>query len=322
MRKMAMVVALLMLVGLCPMARAEGSGQDSAVMGYVGECFAWEQAQEADPQLPEMVPVYAAPSEGAWRGANGRAAVSLTESLTLLGHEPDSDWLLIEYDISPTERRIGYIYSHNHWSPWVSELSLSGIGMRLAEDATLTDDPRASVREIARLHGGDEVSVLGCVKEDWFYVETEIDGKTARGFIPVSAAELPEMAILTDVMDRMEGVWGFSGGAEVLGEGVIITADGSLLICDTDDYMETPPTHLIPDYDHPMAYAVYPTDPEDRRFWSKFVIVLQAEKDSSVYGLSFYPAEDGEPESMHIEWGPSGGFYARYDTEPTIDARE
>lgn len=321
MRRFALAVLALMLAAVCA-AQAEETAQGGEAMGYLGECFRWDDAREADLRLPEMVPVYAAPSEDAWRGANGKAAVSLTEPFTLLGSVPDSNWMLIEYEVSRSERRMGYIQWGDNWPRSVGELSEAGIGITLSRDTVLTDDPRASGRAMARLSGGDTVIVLGCIAKDQLYVETMVDGKAARGMIQASAAQLPEMTRLPDVMRRLEGVWGFSGGAEVLGEGIIFTADGSLLICDTDDYMETPPTHLMPFYDRPFEYAVYPTHPEDKRFWSEAVIVLGTEEGGSVYGLSFYPGEEGEPERLHIESGPSGGFYARYGTEPTIDARE
>lgn len=314
MRKMMMVVVALLLTCLCAAAWAE----DGAARDYLGDSFTWAYAQEVDPQLPKMLPVYAAPSEDAWRGAKGKAAVSLTDPLIVLGQEPDSDWLLIEYDLSATERRIGYVCSEERWSAWSSELSLAGISVTLTEDTALTDDPRASGRAMTMLSGGSQVSALGCVGEEWLYVETTVDGKAARGFVPSSAVALPEIMAMTDVMERLEGVWGFSGGAEIVDMGVIFTAEGSLLMCDSDD-METPPTYLIPDRDREATYAVYPRQPEDRRFWSDYVIALEVDGSRSVYGLSFYPAEEDEPERIHIEWGPSGGFYTRYETEPAIE---
>ena len=60
------------------------------------------------------VPVYAAPSEDAWRGANGRAAVSLAGPFTLLASFGNEGWWLIEYEngggasaISPSRRTTG-----------------------------------------------------------------------------------------------------------------------------------------------------------------------------------------------------------------------
>lgn len=314
--KKGVILVFVLLLALSAIARAEEADK---VAAYLGESFVWEQADVIDLQLPELVPVYAAPSEDAWRGANGKAAVSLTEPFIALGSVPESNWMFIEYEVSDTERRMGYIQWGDSWPRRVGELSEAGIGMTLSRDAILTDDPRASGRAMAELDKGVQVSALGYVDEGWLYVETAIGGKAARGFIPMASVSLPELVPLTDVMDRLDGVWGFSGGGEILGEGAIITADGSLLFCDTDDYMETPPTRLIPDHDRPATYAVYATHPEDRRFWSEYVIVLQVEDGSAVYGLSFFPGEDGEPERMHIETGPSGGFYTRYDVLPTIE---
>lgn len=314
--KKGIVIVFVLLLVLGVAARAE---EADGVAAYLGEAFLWEQADVVDLQLPELVPVYAAPSEDAWRGANGKAAVSLAEPFTTLGSAPESNWMLIEYEVSATERRMGYIQWGDSWSRRVGELSEAGIGMELSEDAVLTDDPRASGRAMVELAKGVQVSVLGYIDEGWLYVETAISGKVARGFIPMDAVSLPELVPLTDVMDRLDGVWGFSGGGEIFGEGAIITADGSLLFCDTDDYMETPPTRLIPDHDRAATYTVYQTQPEDKRFWSEYVIVLQVEESSAVYGLSFFPGEDGEPERIHIEVGPGGGFYTRYEVLPIIE---
>lgn len=319
MKRWLCVLAALALAVSCAGARAEEE-KAIAALGYLGESFRWENAQTADLQLAEMAPVYAAPSEDAWRGARGKAAVSLLEPFTVLGYAPeDSRWRLIEYEISSKERRVGYILWDDQWPGSAVELSETRVAATLKRDAVLTDDPWASGRAMATLPEGGSVTLLGSAKGGWLYVETSVDGQAARGFIPMETAALPEPEPLPEVMAGMEGVWGFYGGAEVLADGVILTADGDLTFCHEEFYMESPPEHLTADNEHPATYAVYAKLPGDERFWSDYVFVFRQEESSQVYGLHFFPEEDGEPERMHIEYGPSGGFYVRYETEPVIE---
>lgn len=163
------------------------------------------------------VPVYAAPSEDAWRGANGRAAVSLAGPFTLLASFGNEGWWLIEYETGGGARRVGYIPQQAvdravPYGWWFIPMTLP-----LREDAAMTDDPHGGRREIARFAAGESLTVLGYYDGLWAYAQTEIDGKTARGFVPLRALTTLEEEPLMDVMAELTGEWAFAGGGEVLG---------------------------------------------------------------------------------------------------------
>ena len=55
------------------------------------------------------LPVYSAPFDDAWRGAKGKASVSVKERFTLLGTLQDGAWGLADYKVDDKSRRIGWI---------------------------------------------------------------------------------------------------------------------------------------------------------------------------------------------------------------------
>ena len=174
-----------------------------------------------------VLPVYSAPDEKAYRGADGRACVSLREEVTVLDSIRYGTWTLIEYDVSENEKRIGWIRTAQDapevkWSiyDWLSIEDVRKWGdeseearaaeqaedqnylrgdIRIAEpgkvvrDTTLTDDPRGGKRKIRNLKKGEYVGILYLDEfdedDEWTYVITTVDGKKACGFIPSDAAE-------------------------------------------------------------------------------------------------------------------------------------
>ena len=57
---------------------------------------------------------------------------------------------------------------------------------RVETAATLTDDPALTGKPLAQLPAGTTVTFLTTMynSDAWDYIETTIDGKTARGFVP------------------------------------------------------------------------------------------------------------------------------------------
>lgn len=308
MQKLIIILAAIMLF-VCPAAKAEEE-QSQAVWARLDVCIFWDQAVTADIHRSETLPVYAAPSEDAWRGANGKAAVSLREPFTVIAAVQDTDWLLIEYDISVTERRVGYVQKTSGMAWPEALLPDVAVETTLTEDVSLTDDPRASQRVIAALSEGASVLVLGYTSDAWAYIETDVEGRKARGFAPLTAIDRPLQAMKS----RLEGAWRFTGGAEVIGYGAIFSENGRVVLCDTDDFDHFPPERLIPKAEQTFDYAVYANDPTSGRFWSDMLLVLwEREGGVHVYGLSLTTGEDGAPDSIHLEEGEGGGFYERYD---------
>ena len=261
------------------------------------------------------VPVYAAPSEDAWRGANGRAAVSLAGPFTLLASFGNEGWWLIEYETGGGARRVGYIPQQAYdravpYGWWLIPMTLP-----LCEDATMTDDPHGARREIARFAAGESLTVLGYYDGLWAYAQTEIDGKTARGFVPLRALTTPEEEPLTDVMAELTGEWAFAGGGEVLGlAGVIFSGDGRLCSCTTDDDESIfPAEHLIPDGTW-QTYAVY--ESPDRVYGEGVPYVLEITcGDGTVrrYSLEWIDASEARSgrDTLGVYVGEGGGFYQR-----------
>ena len=261
------------------------------------------------------VPVYAAPSEDAWRGANGRAAVSLAGPFTLLASFGNEGWWLIEYENGGGARRVGYIPQQAYdravpYGWWLIAMTLP-----LCEDATMTDDPHGARREIARFAAGESLTVLGYYDGLWAYAQTEIDGKTARGFVPLRALTTPEEELLMGVMAELTGEWAFAGGGEVLGlAGVVFSDDGRLCSCTTDDDESIfPAEHLIPDGTW-QTYAVY--ESPDRVYGEGVPYVLEITcGDGTVrrYSLEWIDASEARSgrDTLGVYVGEGGGFYQR-----------
>lgn len=138
-------------------------------------------------------PIYTAPSESAYRSANGKATVATD------GYEVDDagwvdGWLLVRYEIK-TGWRVGYIppkYVKGFQSSMAPHF---GYVPCVADDQIyVTDNPYSHTDSIGVLDEGEEFWVLSKYNYyadkgyDWWYIECYIDGQVARGFIDVSEA--------------------------------------------------------------------------------------------------------------------------------------
>lgn len=176
---------------------------------------------DADAYGTSLLPVYSAPDESAYRGAEGRASVSLRESFQLLAATKDETWWLIEYDVSKNEKRVGWIRmapdqpepagtSLHDWlmsdDTWLDEsevpdddADMTPVTLMFSEPAritrqtVLTDDPRGGKRALRELQAGEFLGTF--FEEDfdadeaWMYVITMVDGKKACGFVPRDCVE-------------------------------------------------------------------------------------------------------------------------------------
>ena len=96
------------------------------------------------------LPVYSAPYEDAWRGAKGKASVSMGEKFKLLGTVEDGAWGLVDYKVDGKSRRIGWIRmpeGATRWSEY-GDMFLSRIPLKVTKNVTLTDDPQTGLRKI------------------------------------------------------------------------------------------------------------------------------------------------------------------------------
>ncbi len=157
----------------------------------------------------EKLPVYSAPYEDAWRGANGKAAVSTAEPFELLAWNLQHTWLMVEYTTSAPERRIGWIRADTDRLSIDAEMNpFSRCLLRTIKSTRLTDDPRGRQRQIASLNAGETLIGLWRITDSpWIYAETTIDGKTVWAFVPAEDVEpVPMYHLEGDTLVVHEGV--------------------------------------------------------------------------------------------------------------------
>lgn len=135
----------------------------------------------------QMIPVYSGPGQTYLRSANGNAAVSTNEPLTVYAVE--HDWVLISYSIASGER-FGYIprgyipadVSTNH------ELNMGtmSVGLTTREVAVLDNlsNPDAPLCVLPYQTPLEIYATMG----EWLYVGSFFEsGSPCRGFIPIDA---------------------------------------------------------------------------------------------------------------------------------------
>lgn len=129
--------------------------------------------------------VYAAPFKASLRGGNGKALVSTNDWIQVFGQE--DGFILIQYDISSTHMRMGYIDAASlPRNAKVNALNLHRQNRVMGTAAPLTDDPLFSQAALGQLAQGQQVTLLANMGT-WAYVETSVNGLTARGFVPQHA---------------------------------------------------------------------------------------------------------------------------------------
>lgn len=324
MRKMwSLLVAVVIGVMCCgtglawklPMYQDEGvSPYNRQVMQYLTwwDCF-WGETT-LDLQRDELLPVYAYPSEDGWRGAKGKAAVHLMGPFTALAYSEDEAWLLIDYETSGKAHRVGYIRCPEDVQIAVPNVYALHIPLTLNRDAQVTDDPNGVRKAMAQLQRGDTVDVLGHIGIEWAYVELTVDGKPARGFLPLDALHLPEETPCPEMAAYLKGTWRFNGGGEIMGYGMIFDGVDRVQICDTEDLDEEINWLMIPRDSEPCSYTVY------RDAWNDYGCPYVLEVKSAAgyvtrYGfpMPYIDADGSGREQLSLNYGEGGGGYERAD---------
>lgn len=176
-----------------------------------------------------LCPVYTAPYASAFRAANGKASVDTTSRVDVAGY--DKGWLLVRYE-TKTGYRVGYIppqYANSYHTNM--ELHFSYIPQTAVDTIALTDNPLDNYSAIAYLEPGETYYILGkyTYHGNWWYIECEVDGQPARGFIDRN----------TTVLDVGGGVYSSElgdppaspkGGSKI-GQ-VVVTTDNSMVRAD------------------------------------------------------------------------------------------
>lgn len=267
------------------------------------------------------VPVYSAPSESSVRFAKGKASVNLREPAKFYGLTRDGNWALIEYEVSDRTSRFGYVKRSDLPSSvtWKYNISSIDVPVTVTQDTFLTDDPNVSQYQQMTLNAGSSVRLLALYGAWYAYVETTLEGKTVRGFVPraclrwpMPTEEAPEAAA------RLVGEWESGGGSETLGSYVTFSADGTVTECGLPlAEWEALPANERAEYScvtYP-CYQVYKAT-ERERAWSDsdYMLVYKNEMGYVVFleALGFYTEEDGR-EAFSIAYWENIDGYTRYD---------
>ena len=165
----------------------EEAARQNALRQRYPDLLETNQRVTVDLGKKKNLPVYAAPFDHAYRGAEGKAAVSLRAPFDVLGVLEDG-WAMVEYEITRSERRIGFVQGLDVEA---QELFLLGQPGQLNRTVSVTDDPHATCRELTVLEAGDEVEVLGYLDAFWLCIQTEAEGQLAWGFVPADALAVP-----------------------------------------------------------------------------------------------------------------------------------
>ena len=140
----------------------------------------------------QSLPVYSAPSTSSWRGANGKASVSTNGAIYAAGWE--SGWLLLMYETNNGSVRVGYVNAKSIRGgvPMDDYLTFAYASATVTERCTMTDDPARTGSAITTLQAGARVTWLTRFYNNsaWDYVEVNVNGKVARGFIRAGSLDI------------------------------------------------------------------------------------------------------------------------------------
>ena len=267
------------------------------------------------------VPVYSAPSESSVRFAKGKASVNLREPAKLYGLTRDGNWALIEYAVSDRTSRFGYVRRSDLPGSvaWTFTIPSVDVPVTVTQDTFLTDDPNVSQYRQMTLNAGSSVRLLGLYDLWYAYVETTLDGKTVRGFVPRSYLRYPlPTEEAPEAVARLLGEWECIGGGETLKSNVAFRADGNVAqtwlplaemeTASEEDIAEYGPLEWQP-------YQVYKsTERERASFWCPCDYVLVFRNSigyiDDFYALQFGTFEDGR-DTFSVLYGEGGSGYVR-----------
>lgn len=173
-----------------------------SVWDYFSEGFDTLQGFEFVRLKPnQSLAVYSAPDSESWRGANGKATVSTNGNVFAAGWE--SGWLLVMYETNHASVRVGYVNSDNiKGSVSVNtRLNFDYQDAAITRNCTLTDDPARTNSPITKLSAGSKVTYLTTYfnSSPWAYVETTVEGKLARGFVPANCLDVAQVEEQTEL---------------------------------------------------------------------------------------------------------------------------
>lgn len=152
------------------------------------------------PKLPigpgQKLKVYSGPSTKSWRGAKGKAMVNTNGGLYAMGWV-DNGWLLVQYETNSGNRRTGYVSASDIkiTVPSTPVVVFDPKPATITDECFLTDDPVNLSEQIATMKRGAKVTYLGSYTfegggEPLDYIETKVNKKLVRAFIPQGCLEI------------------------------------------------------------------------------------------------------------------------------------
>jgi hypothetical protein len=190
MKKFATILAViccLVLISSACFAEGDVASNEAELIKRLREVPEFKFQNHKEGIGEGKAPVYTAPSIDAYRCADGRARCDFSEPI---GESNYVDgWLMVRYQISETSMRVGYVQKkYLQGFDFVShmpKLKMERVPLTAAKDIGITDDPSMDGVAFGVIRKGETFYVLMkyTYTGNWWYVECEIEGKQARGFI-------------------------------------------------------------------------------------------------------------------------------------------
>ena len=221
-----LVSLFLMLMLLCGTALAENatvSTVDTSNVPVIPEGTL--SAQVIPFTGSQTYAVFSAPTKKSIRGAKGRARVSTNDWIQVFGAE--DDWILVQYDISDKQNRIGYI-TRNALPKGVTvqALNLTRAPAVVNYDVEVTDDPLVSKTPLAKLTENTKVTCLGTMGT-WTYIEGTEKDVLCRGFVPTECLS-GTVTTLREAEKAIVGSWKLYAGTSIDASRIVFHEDGSV----------------------------------------------------------------------------------------------
>ena len=142
----------------------------------------------------QTLAVYQGPGVEYGRGNNGWAKASTDEALYAAGQE--NGWAMVMYGTKGGSVRVGWVdlsqFKYNTKILKLEDLYFEYRNATVTTGCTLTDDPALNNRDLAYLPSGARVTYLGSFYKhrSWAYIETWVEGKPIRAFVPMDCLNI------------------------------------------------------------------------------------------------------------------------------------
>ena len=140
-------------------------------------------------------PVYTGPGTEYFRSANGKASVSTNDWIQVFGKI--GDWIMIQYDITSSKMRIGYIEANAlPKKSDVPSLYFEPKPVYVSRNTIITDEPLKGETPLGKIIAGQQdCYFLADFGDGWWYIQTILNGKSILGFVRSADLQYIETAI-------------------------------------------------------------------------------------------------------------------------------